>query len=65
MGLRRARNAIDDEGVLDDVRKIDRRVDAQRLVRRRDGHGRVMKAYRHAIDGGYRFYSYGDATLFV
>ena len=29
------------------------------------GHGLVMKAYRHAIDGGYRFYSYGDATLFV
>jgi S-adenosylmethionine:tRNA ribosyltransferase-isomerase len=29
------------------------------------GHGLVMKAYRHAIDGGYRFYSYGDATLIV
>ncbi|HEY7516302.1 MAG TPA: tRNA preQ1(34) S-adenosylmethionine ribosyltransferase-isomerase QueA, partial [Vicinamibacteria bacterium] len=25
------------------------------------GHRRAMDAYRHAIDAGYRFYSYGDA----
>jgi len=27
------------------------------------GHERVMAAYRHAIDAGYRFLSYGDACL--
>ena len=27
------------------------------------GHARVMAAYRHAIDAGYRFLSYGDACL--
>jgi S-adenosylmethionine:tRNA ribosyltransferase-isomerase len=27
------------------------------------GHGRMRDAYAHAIDTGYRFYSYGDATL--
>jgi S-adenosylmethionine:tRNA ribosyltransferase-isomerase len=27
------------------------------------GRDLVLKAYRHAIDAGYRFYSYGDATL--
>lgn len=25
----------------------------------------VLEAYRHAVDAGYRFYSYGDCTLFV
>lgn len=25
------------------------------------GHARVMRAYRHAVDAGYRFFSYGDA----
>jgi S-adenosylmethionine:tRNA ribosyltransferase-isomerase len=25
------------------------------------GSERVMAAYRHAIDAGYRFFSYGDA----
>lgn len=25
------------------------------------GHARVMAAYRHAVAGGYRFFSYGDA----
>jgi S-adenosylmethionine:tRNA ribosyltransferase-isomerase len=25
------------------------------------GHGRTLDAYRHAIEAGYRFYSYGDA----
>ena len=29
------------------------------------GHDVVMDAYRHAIHAGYRFYSFGDATLFV
>ena len=29
------------------------------------GHELVMKAYRQAIDNGYRFYSYGDAMLIV
>jgi S-adenosylmethionine:tRNA ribosyltransferase-isomerase len=23
----------------------------------------VLDAYRHAVDSGYRFYSYGDAML--
>jgi len=27
------------------------------------GHAPVMAAYRHAIDNGYRFYSYGDAMF--
>ena len=25
------------------------------------GHGLTMRAYRHAVEAGYRFYSYGDA----
>jgi S-adenosylmethionine:tRNA ribosyltransferase-isomerase len=29
------------------------------------GRALVLKAYRHAIDAGYRFYSYGDACLIV
>jgi len=27
------------------------------------GRERILAAYRHAVAGGYRFYSYGDATL--
>jgi S-adenosylmethionine:tRNA ribosyltransferase-isomerase len=29
------------------------------------GRELILKAYRHALDAGYRFYSYGDATLLV
>jgi S-adenosylmethionine:tRNA ribosyltransferase-isomerase len=29
------------------------------------GHDLVMKAYKHAIKKGYRFYSYGDAMLII
>ena len=29
------------------------------------GRERVLAAYRHAVDAGYRFYSYGDAMLIV
>ena len=29
------------------------------------GYDLVMRAYREAIDGGYRFYSYGDAMLII
>ncbi len=29
------------------------------------GHELIRRAYRHAIAAGYRFYSYGDATLIV
>ena len=29
------------------------------------GLDRMQTAYRHAIDGGYRFYSYGDASLLL
>jgi S-adenosylmethionine:tRNA ribosyltransferase-isomerase len=25
----------------------------------------VLSAYRHAVDAGYRFYSYGDCMLIV
>jgi len=27
------------------------------------GHARIMRAYRHACEQGYRFYSYGDAMF--
>jgi len=27
------------------------------------GRERILRAYRHALAAGYRFYSYGDATL--
>jgi S-adenosylmethionine:tRNA ribosyltransferase-isomerase len=27
------------------------------------GHGHIMALYRHAIEAGYRFFSYGDAML--
>ncbi len=27
------------------------------------GHGAIMAAYRHAVDAGYRFFSYGDAMF--
>lgn len=29
------------------------------------GHERMKAVYAHAISGGYRFYSYGDASLFI
>jgi len=29
------------------------------------GHASVMNAYRHAIEEGYRFYSFGDAMLMI
>jgi len=29
------------------------------------GRELIVKAYRHAVGAGYRFYSYGDATLVV
>ena len=27
------------------------------------GYKNVMKAYKHAVDNGYRFFSYGDAMF--
>ena len=27
------------------------------------GRENILRAYRHAVDSGYRFYSYGDAML--
>ena len=27
------------------------------------GRERVLAAYRHSVEGGYRFYSYGDCML--
>ena len=27
------------------------------------GHARILRAYHHAIDAGYRFFSYGDAMF--
>ncbi|MEL6444786.1 MAG: tRNA preQ1(34) S-adenosylmethionine ribosyltransferase-isomerase QueA [Bacteroidota bacterium] len=35
------------------------------LVSTLAGRTRVLDAYRHAIEAGYRFYSYGDATLIL
>jgi S-adenosylmethionine:tRNA ribosyltransferase-isomerase len=35
------------------------------LVAAFGGHGRVMDAYRAAVEGGYRFYSYGDAMAIL
>jgi len=29
------------------------------------GRDLVLEAYRHAVDAGYRFYSYGDCMLLV
>jgi S-adenosylmethionine:tRNA ribosyltransferase-isomerase len=29
------------------------------------GRERILSAYRHAIEAGYRFYSYGDAMLII
>jgi S-adenosylmethionine:tRNA ribosyltransferase-isomerase len=29
------------------------------------GRERVLRAYRHAVQAGFRFYSYGDACLFL
>ena len=33
------------------------------LVSALAGHENIMRAYQHAIDHTYRFYSYGDAML--
>lgn len=33
------------------------------LVSAFGGHARIMHAYRHAVEGGYRFYSYGDCMF--
>jgi S-adenosylmethionine:tRNA ribosyltransferase-isomerase len=33
------------------------------LVSAFSGLGTMREAYRHAIEMGYRFYSYGDASL--
>jgi S-adenosylmethionine:tRNA ribosyltransferase-isomerase len=33
------------------------------LVSAFGGMDNIRRAYRHAIDEGYRFYSYGDAML--
>ncbi len=35
------------------------------LVSTFGGHELIMKAYRHAVDSKYRFYSYGDCMLIV
>jgi S-adenosylmethionine:tRNA ribosyltransferase-isomerase len=29
------------------------------------GHEFVLAAYQHAVESGYRFYSYGDCMLIV
>jgi S-adenosylmethionine:tRNA ribosyltransferase-isomerase len=33
------------------------------LVSALAGRELILEAYRHAVAAGYRFYSYGDATL--
>lgn len=33
------------------------------LVAAFSGHARIMQAYRHAVEQGYRFFSYGDAMF--
>ncbi|GAB5520043.1 MAG: tRNA preQ1(34) S-adenosylmethionine ribosyltransferase-isomerase QueA [Rhodothermales bacterium] len=35
------------------------------LVSTFGGHDFVLKAYRHAVEAGYRFYSYGDCMLLL
>ncbi len=35
------------------------------LVSAFSGHDRMKKAYAHAIESGYRFYSYGDSSLLM
>lgn len=35
------------------------------LVSTFGGHELIMKAYRHAVSAGYRFYSYGDCMLIL
>jgi S-adenosylmethionine:tRNA ribosyltransferase-isomerase len=35
------------------------------LVSAFDNRDRILTAYRHALEAGYRFYSYGDAMLIV
>ncbi|MBX3294449.1 MAG: tRNA preQ1(34) S-adenosylmethionine ribosyltransferase-isomerase QueA [Acidobacteria bacterium] len=35
------------------------------LVSAFGGHELIMKAYRHAVSAGYRFYSYGDCMLIL
>src|SRR5690606_8159333 len=29
------------------------------------GKGRIDRIYRHAVESGYRFFSYGDASLLI
>ena len=29
------------------------------------GQDRIREVYRHAVDTGYRFFSYGDASLLI
>jgi hypothetical protein len=50
---------------LEDIEKTDADSCSVHAGQRVDGPARMQAAYGHAIESGYRFYSYGDASLLL